>query len=100
MTASVVDAVRCAVEVQRAMVDRNAALPEDQRMSFRIGVNLGDIVNDGEDEFQGYFVRRNGTGSCAPRAAIPTPASQCTNLTDWSGFGYPGTGAFEGGPIL
>ena|SRR6516164_6044627 len=59
MTASVVDAVRCAVEVQRAMVDRNAALPEDQRMSFRIGVNLGDIVNDGEDEFQGYFVRRN-----------------------------------------
>jgi len=40
---SVVDAVRCAVAAQRAMDDRNAALPEDQRMSFRIGVSLGDI---------------------------------------------------------
>ena len=46
---SVVDAVRCAVEVQRAMVDRNAETPEDQRITFRIGINLGDVMIDGDD---------------------------------------------------
>src|SRR6202163_227229 len=39
---SVVDAVRCAAEMQRAMIDRNADVPEDTRITFRIGVNLGD----------------------------------------------------------
>jgi adenylate cyclase len=47
--ASVVDAVRCAVEMQRAIVDRNLGEPEDQRIAFRIGVNLGDVIIDGED---------------------------------------------------
>jgi adenylate cyclase len=47
--ASVVDAVRCAVEIQRAMVDRNTDVPEDQRITFRIGVNLGDVIIDGDD---------------------------------------------------
>src|ERR1700730_13354646 len=46
---SVVDAVRCAVELQRAMVDRNAEAAEDKRITFRIGVNLGDIIADGDD---------------------------------------------------
>src|SRR5499433_3897058 len=39
---SVVDAVRCAVEIQRAMAERNAETPTDKRIAFRIGVNLGD----------------------------------------------------------
>src|SRR5215472_9912625 len=47
--ASVVDAVRCAVEVQRAMLDRNAEIPEDKRIVFRMGVNLGDVILDGDD---------------------------------------------------
>src|SRR6516164_2067839 len=42
--ASVVDAVRCAAEIQRAMIDRDADMPEDRRIKFRIGINLGDIV--------------------------------------------------------
>jgi TolB-like protein/Tfp pilus assembly protein PilF len=46
---SVVDAVRCAVEIQRAMVDRNFGLPDAGRIAFRIGVNLGDIIADGRD---------------------------------------------------
>jgi adenylate cyclase len=46
---SVVEAVQCAVEVQRAMRDRNADVPADQRIEFRIGVNLGDIIIDGDD---------------------------------------------------
>jgi len=49
--ASVVDAVRCAVEVQRAMVDREPEVPEDQRISFRIGVNLGDVIVEEHDIF-------------------------------------------------
>ena len=45
---SVVDAVKCAVEIQRELKTRNAELPENRRMEFRIGVNLGDVVEDGE----------------------------------------------------
>src|SRR5260370_42562352 len=45
--ASVVDAVSCAAEIQRAMIDRNTEQPGDRRISFRIGINLGDgIVED------------------------------------------------------
>jgi adenylate cyclase len=46
---SVVDALRCAVEVQRAEGGRNAALPADRRMQFRIGINLGDVIVEGDD---------------------------------------------------
>jgi len=46
--ASVVDAVNCSVEIQRELVKRNSELPEDRRMAFRIGVNLGDVVTEGE----------------------------------------------------
>jgi adenylate cyclase len=45
--ASVVDAVRCASEIQRAMADRDLDLAEEQRLRFRIGVNLGDVIADG-----------------------------------------------------
>src|ERR1700724_3551246 len=47
--ASVVDAVRCAVEVQREMAERNASVPPDRRIEFRMGINLGDIIKDGRD---------------------------------------------------
>ena len=46
--ASVVDAVECAVEVQREFKARNAELPENRRMEFRIGVNLGDVIEEGD----------------------------------------------------
>ncbi|HEU0084640.1 MAG TPA: alpha/beta fold hydrolase, partial [Bradyrhizobium sp.] len=49
--ASVVDAVSCSVHIQRAMVRRNAAVPDDKRIVFRIGINLGDIIIDGDDIF-------------------------------------------------
>jgi class 3 adenylate cyclase len=48
---SVVDAVRCAVEVQREMALRNAEVPANQRIEFRIGINLGDIIKDGQDVY-------------------------------------------------
>ena len=47
--ASVVDAVECAVDIQRGMAERNAGLPEDQRIDVRIGVNLGEVIVEGTD---------------------------------------------------
>ncbi len=47
--ASVVEAVRCAVEIQEAMATENESLPADRRLLFRIGVNLGDVMIDGDD---------------------------------------------------
>jgi adenylate cyclase len=47
--ASVVNAVRCAVEVQRGMAVRNAGVPPEQRIVFRIGINFGDIIIDDDD---------------------------------------------------
>jgi class 3 adenylate cyclase/pimeloyl-ACP methyl ester carboxylesterase len=49
--ASVVDAVSCAVYVQRSMVRRNAAVPMEKQVIFRIGINVGDIIFDGDDIF-------------------------------------------------
>ena len=47
--ASVVDAVECAFEFQRGMADRNADEPAERRMEFRIGINLGDVIIEGDD---------------------------------------------------
>jgi class 3 adenylate cyclase/pimeloyl-ACP methyl ester carboxylesterase len=49
--ASVVDAVQCAVAIQRGMAARNAGVAEDRRLVFRIGINVGDIIIDGDDIF-------------------------------------------------
>ena len=48
---SVVDAVECAVALQRGLAERNAAVPEDQRIQVRIGINLGEVIVEGEDRY-------------------------------------------------
>jgi len=48
---SVVDAVRCAVDIQRGMSERNTNVPVDKRIQFRVGINVGDIIIDGDDIF-------------------------------------------------
>src|ERR1700686_1015816 len=48
---SVVDAVRCAVDIQRGMADRNVGVPVDKRIEFRVGINVGDIISDSNDIF-------------------------------------------------
>jgi adenylate cyclase len=50
---SVVDAVRCAIEVQSGMVERNVGVPEDRRIEFRIGVHLGDVVEESDGNLMG-----------------------------------------------
>lgn len=47
--ASVVDAVECAIAIQRAMVDRESGVPEDRRIQYRIGINLGDVIDEDGD---------------------------------------------------
>src|SRR3984957_15085883 len=69
--ASVVDAVRCAAELQRAMIDREAAMPEDRRIRFRIGINLGDIIVDSEDIFG------DGVNVAARLEALSEPGGFC-----------------------
>jgi class 3 adenylate cyclase len=56
---SVVDAVRCGAEMQRAMADRNAGTAEDKRITFRIGINLGDVIAEADDIY-GDGVKRSG----------------------------------------
>jgi TolB-like protein/class 3 adenylate cyclase len=53
---SVVDAVRCAIEVQSGMVDRNAGLPPERRIEFRIGIHLGDVVEEDDGDLMGDAV--------------------------------------------
>src|SRR6476646_7885670 len=50
---SVVDAVRCAVEVQNGMIERNAGLPPERRIQFRIGIHLGDVVEESDGDLMG-----------------------------------------------
>jgi len=53
---SVVDAVRCAVEVQNAMIERNAGLPPERRIEFRVGIHLGDVVEESDGDLMGEGV--------------------------------------------
>ncbi|HTW54224.1 MAG TPA: adenylate/guanylate cyclase domain-containing protein [Stellaceae bacterium] len=69
--ASVVDAVRCAVEMQREMVARNGAAPPERRLEFRIGINLGDIVAEDHDIFG------DGVNVAARLEALAEPAGLC-----------------------
>src|ERR1700679_2735985 len=50
---SVVDAVRCAIEVQSGMVERNAGLPPEKRIDFRVGIHLGDVVEEADGDLMG-----------------------------------------------
>ena len=82
---SVVDAVRCAIEVQNGMVERNAGLPPERRIEFRVGIHLGDVVEESDGDLMGdgvniaarlegicepagFACRRMPIGKCATRS--------------------------------
>src|ERR1700680_2042396 len=73
--ASVVDAMRCAAEIQRGMVDRDAAMPDERRIRFRMGINLGDIIAEGEDIFS------DGVNVAARLEALAEPGGICVSGT-------------------
>ena len=69
---SVVDAVRCAIEVQNAMVERNAGVPEDRRIVFRIGIHLGDVVEESDGDLMG-----DGVNIAARLEGVAAPGAIC-----------------------
>jgi adenylate cyclase len=69
---SVVDAVRCAIEVQNAMVDRNAGVPADRQIVFRIGIHLGDVVEEADGDLMG-----DGVNIAARLEGIAEPGGVC-----------------------
>src|SRR6187399_3401815 len=70
---SVVDAVRCAVDVQRGMTARNQGISPDRRLDFRIGINVGDIIIDGDDIFG------DGVNVAARLEALADPGGVCVS---------------------
>ena len=69
---SVVDAVRCAIEVQNAMVERNSGVPEESRIEFRIGVHLGDVVEQDDGDLMG-----DGVNIAARLEGVAKPGAIC-----------------------
>src|ERR1700730_17551964 len=73
--ASVVDAVRCTAELQRAMIDRDPEIPAERRITFRIGVNLGDVIVEDNDIFG------DGVNVSARLEALAEPGGICISRT-------------------
>jgi TolB-like protein/class 3 adenylate cyclase/cytochrome c-type biogenesis protein CcmH/NrfG len=72
---SVVDAVRCAVEVQRGMIERNTGTPTERRIEFRVGINLGDVIAEEDDLFG------DGVNVAARLEALAEPGGICISGT-------------------
>ena len=92
---SVVDAVRCAVDVQRGMAERNADVPAEQRIELRIGINVGDIIIDDDDIFG------DGVNVAARLQTLAEPGGICVSrvvrdqVLDKLSFAFDDLGAQE-----
>src|ERR1700756_2915715 len=86
---SVVDAVRCAVEVQRGMIDREPEVPDEQRIRFRIGINVGDVIVEEHDIFG------DGVNVAARLEALAEPGGICVSATVRDHIGERFSCAFE-----
>ena len=73
---SVVDAVRCGIEVQNGMVERNAGLPPERRIEFRVGIHLGDVVEESDGDLMG-----DGVNIAARLEGIAKPGTICLPRT-------------------
>jgi len=69
---SVVDAVRCAIEVQTGLIERNAGVPQDRRIEFRVGIHLGDVVEESDGDLMG-----DGVNIAARLEGIAKPGAIC-----------------------
>ena len=69
---SVVDAVLCAIEVQNGMIERNTGLPQERRIDFRIGIHLGDVVEESDGDLMG-----DGVNIAARLEGIAAPGAIC-----------------------
>jgi TolB-like protein/class 3 adenylate cyclase/Flp pilus assembly protein TadD len=73
--ASIVDAVQCAVEIQRGMAARNASVPVDRQIQYRIGINLGDVIIEGED------ILGDGVNIAARLEGLAEPGGVCISAS-------------------
>jgi adenylate cyclase len=71
--ASVVDALRCAIEIQRGMLERNADVPQERRIEFRVGINVGDVIIDGGD------IYGDGVNVAARLEGLAEPGGICVS---------------------
>src|SRR6202042_2124866 len=69
---SVVEAVRCAIEVQNGMIERNSGLPPEKRIEFRVGIHLGDVVEEADGDLMG-----DGVNIAARLEGIANPGAIC-----------------------
>ena len=92
---SVVDAVRCAIQVQNGMVERNADLPPERRIEFRIGVHLGDVVEESDGDLMG-----DGVNIAARLEGISEPGGIClSEQAYWQVKGRLDLAVIDLGPI-
>src|ERR1700752_1817568 len=92
---SVVDAVRCAIEVQNAMVERNAGLAPEKRIEFRIGIHLGDVVEEADGDLMG-----DGVNIAARLQSIAKPGAIClSEQAYWQGKGRVELKVSDLGPV-
>src|SRR6516225_8952001 len=69
---SVVDAVRCAIEVQQGMIERNAGVPPEKRIEYRVGIHLGDVVEESDGDLMG-----DGVNIAARLEGVARPGTIC-----------------------
>jgi adenylate cyclase len=69
---SVVDAVRCAIEVQNGLIERNAGLPPERRIEFRVGIHVGDVVEESDGDLMG-----DGVNIAARLEGVAKPGGVC-----------------------
>ena len=69
---SVVDAVRCAIEIQNSMIERNTGLPPERRIEFRVGIHLGDVVEESDGDLMG-----DGVNIAARLEGVAQPGAIC-----------------------
>ena len=69
---SVVDAVRCAIEVQNGLIERNAGLPPERRIEFRVGIHVGDVVEEADGDLMG-----DGVNIAARLDGVAKPGAIC-----------------------
>ncbi len=91
---SVVDAVRCAIEIQLGMAERNAGLPPEKRIDYRIGVHIGDVVEESDGDLMG-----DGVNIAARLEGIAKPGAIClSEQAYWQVKGRLDLGVTDLGP--
>lgn len=87
--ASVVDSVHCAIEIQRVMTERNAEVPQDRKIELRMGINLGDVIPDGDD------IYGDGVNVAARLETLAEPGGICISGAVHDAIGNNTPVAFE-----